>query len=54
MKLLMYIYEIDKTEWFPHERGNGGRKSCFAYVFLKQIFEGLLDCHYFRFRIKEG
>ena len=29
-----------------------GRKSCFKYIFLKKISEGLLECHYFRFRIK--
>ena len=32
----MYMYEIDKFEWFSHEKGTGGRKSCSEYIFLKK------------------
>ena len=27
MKFFMYMSEIDKLEWFPHEKGNGWKKT---------------------------
>ena len=37
----MFIYEINKFEWFSHERDTGARKSSSEYIFSYKIFK---DC----------
>ena len=34
MKLFMYVYVIDKFEWFSHYKGNESLKDCSTVVIL--------------------
>ena len=49
---LCIFMKLTNFEWFSDKRGNGCKKKLFWKYFSYKVSKGMLDCHYFSYRIE--